>query len=122
MSAVARSAGLARLDVRRSAVIAAAALLAGLGASALVLTSDHFADRAVWSVFAPLVGWSFAGTGLYAWRRRPESRFGVLMILLGFTWFLGALEAADDPLPFTLGIVLGSVWGAVLAHVLLSFP
>jgi signal transduction histidine kinase len=122
MSAVARSAGLARLDVRRSAVIAAAALLAGLGASALVLTSDHFADRAVWSVFAPLVGWSFAGTGLYAWRRRPESRFGVLMILLGFTWFFGALEAADDPLPFTLGIVLGSVWGAVLAHVLLSFP
>jgi signal transduction histidine kinase len=122
MSAVARSAGLARLDVQRSAVIAAAALLAGLGASALILTSDHFADAPVWAVFGPVVGWSFAGTGLYAWRRRPESRFGVLMIVLGFTWFLGALEAADEPLPFTLGIVLGSVWGAVLAHVLLSFP
>ena len=44
------------------------------------------------------------------------------MILLGFTWFLGGLAAADNALVFTAGILLGSVWGAVLAHVLFSFP
>ena len=91
-------------------VIAAAALLAGLADAALVLSSDHFTDR-IWAVFGPVVGWSFVGTGMYARRRRPESRFGDLMIVLGFTWFLGALPAADDGLLFTAGILLGSVWG-----------
>ena len=102
-------------------VIAAAALLAGLADCVLVLSSDHFTDRA-WAAFGPLVGWSFVATGMYAWRRRPESRFGVLMVVLGFAWFLAPLAAADSSLLFTLGIVLGSLWGAVLAHVLLSFP
>ena len=102
-------------------VIAAAAVLAGLADAALVLSSDHFTDR-IWAVFGPVVGWSFIGTGMYARRRRPESRFGDLMIVLGFTWFLAALPAADDGLLFTAGILLGSVWGAVLAHVLFSFP
>ena len=102
-------------------VIAAAALLAGLADAALVLSSDHFTDR-IWAVFGPVVGWSFIGTGMYARRRRPESRFGDLMIVLGFTWFLAALPAADSGLLFTVGILLGSVWGAVMAHVLFSFP
>src|SRR5688572_3874394 len=53
-------------------VIAAAALLAGLADFILVLSSDHFTDRA-WAAFGPLVGWSFVGTGVYAQRRRPES-------------------------------------------------
>lgn len=44
------------------------------------------------------------------------------MILPGCAWFLGPLAAADSALLFTLGIPLGSIWGAVLAHVLLSFP
>jgi signal transduction histidine kinase len=88
----------------------------------LAATSEHFADRAVWAFFGPVVGWSFVGTGLYAWRRRPESRFGALMILLGFAWFLAVLQAADAPLLFTLGFGLGALWGPLLAHVLLSFP
>jgi len=122
MSAVAGSAGLARIDAPRSVLIAAAAAAAGVAACVLVLSSDHYEERAVYAVLGPLVGWSFVGTGLYAWRRRPESRFGALMTLLGFTWFLAALETADGSLPFTAGVVLGSLWGPVLAHVLLSFP
>jgi len=122
MSAVAPSAGLARAAAPLPAVIAAAALLAGLADAALVLSSDHFPDRTVWAVFGTAVGWSFVGTGLYAWRRRPESRFGVLMTLLGFAWFFAPFSAANNSLLFTLGFVLGSLWGAVLAHVLLSFP
>ena len=102
--------------------IAAAGLAAGLAAEALVLASDHFTERGTWAIFGPLVGWSFIGTGLYAWRRRPESRFGVLMILLGFAWFLAVLEAADAPLLFVLGLLLGALWGPLLAHALLSFP
>ena len=121
MSAVARSPGLVHVGDRRFLVIAAAALVAGLVGSAVVLGSDHFSDR-IWALFGPVVGWSFVGTGMYAWRRRPESRFGVLMMVLGFAWFLAPLGAANAPLVFTAAILLGSIWGAVLAHVLLSFP
>ena len=93
------------MTARRTLAIAAAALLCGVGDVLLVLGSEHFPDPGVWAVFGPVVGWSFVGTGLYAWRRRPESRFGLLMVLVGFAWFLGPVYAADSPLVFTLGIV-----------------
>ena len=122
MLAVARPAGRAAPSATWSLAIAGAAALCGLGVVLLVLGSDHFTDRAVWAVFAPIVGWSFVGTGLYAWSRRPDSRFGLLMVVLGFAWFLGPLPASHIPLVFTLGISLGALWGAVFGHVLLSFP
>ena len=110
------------MSARRTLAIAAAALLCGVGDVLLVRSSEHFPDPEVWAVFGPLVGWSFVGTGLYAWRRRPESRFGRLMVLAGFAWFLGPLYASDEPLVFTVGIVLSGLWGPVFGHLLLSFP
>ena len=110
------------MTARRTLAIAAAALLCGVGDVLLVLGSEHFADPGVWAVFGPVVGWSFVGTGLYAWRRRPESRFGLLMVLAGFAWFLGPLFASDDPIVFTVGIFLSGLWGPVFGHLLLSFP
>ena len=76
------------MTAARARAVVLAALAAGAGLVALVLASDHQEARTVWAIFGPVVGWSFVGTGLYAWRRRPESRIGVLMILLGFAWFL----------------------------------
>jgi signal transduction histidine kinase len=108
--------------MRRSLVIAAAALVAGLAVFVLLATSDRVSDRGTWAIFGPLVGWSFVGTGLYAWRRRPDSRFGALMTLLGFCWFFTPLAGADQPVVFAFGLVLGALWGPVLAHILLSFP
>ena len=108
------------MTVRRTIAVAGAALLCGLGDVLLVLGGEHL--DAVWAVFGPLVGWSFVGTGLYAWRRRPDSRFGLLMTLVGFAWFLGPLIASDSPWLFAAGIVLGGLWGPVFGHVLLSFP
>ena len=106
----------------RVAAVIAAALVAGAVVAALELASDHRDARVVWAVFAPAVGWSFIGTGLYASRRRPESRSGVLMILLGFAWFLFTLEAANSPLVYTIGLVTGGLWGALFLHLGLSFP
>jgi signal transduction histidine kinase len=102
--------------------IVLAALACGGAVIALELTSDHQDPKAVWAIFGPAVGWSFIGTGLYAWRRRPESRIGALMILLGFSWFLYTLDAADSPLLYTLGLVLGGLWGSLFLHIGVSFP
>ena len=110
------------LTLPRAAAIAAAALAAGAAVIALQLASDHRDAPVVWAVFGPAVIWSFVGTGLYAWRARPESRIGLLMVLLGFAWFLFTLDAANAPWLYTIGLVLGGLWGGVFLHLGLSFP
>src|SRR4051794_32131861 len=111
-----------RLTPARTAMVGVAALIAGVAVAALELRSDHHEARAVWAVFAPAVGWSFVGTGLYAWRRRPENRTGALMVRLGLAWFLFALDAADAPALYTVALVAGGTWGGVFLHVGLRFP
>jgi signal transduction histidine kinase len=106
----------------RARAIVLAALVCGAIVVAVVLTSDHTDAKAVWAVFGPAVGWSFIGTGLYAWRRKPEYRTGELMVLLGFAWFLFTLDAANSPLVYTLALMTGSLWGGIFLHLGLSFP
>jgi signal transduction histidine kinase len=110
------------LTPARSWIIAVAALAAGGGVIALVLASDHVDHKAVSAVLQPAVGWSFIGTGLYAWQRRPESRIGALMVAMGFAWFLAALEFADAPLIYTIALVTGGLFGALFLHLGMSFP
>ena len=107
---------------RRVRAIVVAALLAGAGVVALELTSAHQDAKAVWAVFGPVVGWSFIGTGLYAWSRRPDSRTGALMVVLGFAWFVFMLDAANSPVVYTVALVAGGLWGGVFLHLGLSFP
>ena len=102
--------------------VVALALAAGAVVAWLELASEHRDARVAWAVFAPVVGWSFIGTGLYAWRRRPENRTGALMVLLGFAWFVFTLDAADSPLVYTFALVAGGLWGGVFLHLGLSFP
>ncbi len=110
------------MTVARTRAVVLAALLCGGGVVALVVTSDHGEDKAVWAIFGPLVLWSFVGTGLYAWRRRPESRAGALMVLLGFAWALAALAFSDSRLPYSLALVVGGLWGGVFLHLVMTFP
>jgi signal transduction histidine kinase len=102
--------------------IVLAALASGGIVIALEVASDHQDAKAVWAIFGPAVGWSFIATGLYAWRRRPESRIGALMVLLGFAWFLYTLAAANSRLVYTFSLVTGGLWGGVFLHLGLSFP
>jgi signal transduction histidine kinase len=110
------------MTAARMRAVALAALGCGAVAAALVLTGDHQEAKTVWAIFGPTVVWSFVGTGLYAWRRRPDSRIGALMVLLGFAWGLAALGASNSALPYTLGSVIGGLWGGVFLHLVTSFP
>ncbi len=110
------------LTVTRAAAIAGAALVAAVAVVVLELSSDHRDARIVWAVFAPAVIWSFVGTGLYAWAARPANRVGMLMVLLGFGWFLFTLDASNTPWLYTVGLVTGGLWGGVFLHLGLSFP
>ncbi|MGH3100123.1 MAG: hypothetical protein ACRDPU_03980, partial [Thermoleophilia bacterium] len=114
-------------EARRGRVAAllalgAAGLAVGLAVAALILTSDHVDDRGVEAGLALLVGWSFIGTGMFAWWRRPANRTGLLMIAAGFALFASELSASDEDLLFTIGLALDGLFIAVVAHLLVAFP
>ena len=102
--------------------VAPVGLVAGLGALALVLTSDHEENVVALSVLGLILGWSFIGTGIYGWARRPDNATGRLMAAVGFAWFLSALTEANSSLPFTIGSTLGALAVAVFIHLLFAFP
>jgi signal transduction histidine kinase len=102
--------------------IVLAALLGGLGAFALVAGSDHDDAQTTWAHAWPLIAWLFVGTGLYAWRRRPDSRVGVLMVLQGFAFMLAALSVTDVPLLYTASLIVGGLWGGLFLHLVMTFP
>jgi signal transduction histidine kinase len=102
--------------------IAFAALIAGAAAAAVIIASDHVAKPAGTIAIGLVITWSFVGAGLYAWWRRPASRFGALMTLVGFTFLLGSLTSSDDSWVFTVGVVLSSIYFVAFAHMLLAYP
>ena len=114
--------GSARASAGGLAALACLGLAAGLVVAWLTLESDHLDEPAVDAVLALLVGWSFIGTGLFAWWRRPENRTGLLMCAIGFAWFATSLSASDNDLLFTIGIALDGIFPAMLGHLLIAFP
>src|SRR5262249_35914763 len=69
-----------------------------------------------------LVGWSFIGTGLFAWYRRPANIIGLLMVGVGFGVFLTELTVSNIPLLAAIGFACNS-WAIIfLIHLLVVFP
>jgi signal transduction histidine kinase len=71
----------------------------------------------VWWITLPYI---FAG--MVAWRRRPDSAFGPLMILAGFTTQLSMLQWTSLPLPNTIGQLCDLLVAAVWLHIFLAYP
>ena len=97
-----------RPRVAPCAGVLCAVVAAGVAAASctvfLALTSDHIPEP---GVHAALQVWGMLGfflAGVVAWWRRPESRFGVLMVLAGVAWFLSSLSSANLAVPYTVGI------------------
>ena len=102
--------------------VAFAGVIVGAAAAALVASSDHISRPGLSIVIGLVIIWSFVGTGLYAWWRRPMNRFGALMAAVGFTFALGVLTASDNQIVFTAGVLLSSVYFVVFAHMVLAYP
>jgi signal transduction histidine kinase len=107
---------------RALVVLGVAAFAGGLISIPLVLTSDHTSDRGLVLASVLVIGWSFAGVGLFAWWRQPSSWVGVLMTAFGLTWLLSALGAANDGHLLVLGYVVSALPYGFLVLMLLSFP
>ena len=71
-----------------------------------------------------LAGWSLLAAGLWAWARRPGSRFGPLVAAAGVTWFLAEWNnpGAGIALAFTAGLVLQAACPPLIGHAALVYP
>ena len=103
-------------------IIVVAGLAAASATVLLALTSDHIHAPGVHSA---LQAWGILGyvlAGVVAWWRRPQSRFGPLMIAAGATWFLSSLSSSNYAVPYTVGIAFDLLPAVVFLHVFLAFP
>jgi signal transduction histidine kinase len=89
---------------------------------ALALTSDHVTEPGLQAALLAWVSLPYVLGGLIAWRRRPDSRFGPLMVAAGFAMFVSSLQWASAALPYTVGLAFDLVPPALFIHVFLAFP
>jgi hypothetical protein len=76
-------------------------------------------------VIALLADWitvAYVFGGLVAWRRRPESGFGPLMIVAGFVMFVTTLTWSTNDVAYTVGQSLDLLVPVLFLHVFLAFP
>jgi PAS domain S-box-containing protein len=98
------------------------AAFACAAAVTLSLTSDHEEHPGLAASLLLFVSLSFVVAGLIGWSRRPSNRTGMLMVAVGFGVLATSLTEANYSLPYTLGIVFGSVFIAAFVHLLLAYP
>jgi signal transduction histidine kinase len=103
-------------------VIGLAGVVAATTTAALGLANDEV-DHVWIRVF--LNDWitlNYIVAGLIAWWRRPDSRFGLLMVAAGFVNFLATLDWATADVPFTIGVALDLLAPVLFLHVFLAYP
>ena len=95
---------------------------AAVTAAVLALRSDHVSEPGVRAALVLWVILPYVLAGTVAWWRRPESRFGPLLIAAGFAFFLSSLSTANGAVGYTIGIAFDLLPAVLFLHVFLAFP
>jgi signal transduction histidine kinase len=110
-------------SLRRALVgFAAVGVVLGVVMAVVVATSDHQTNPGLEAALTLVIAWSFLGSGLVSWDRRPDNLTGPLMVAVAFTWLLGQLSASDVPGLFVIGRNITGLPFAILIHLLFAFP
>jgi signal transduction histidine kinase len=104
-------------------------LIAGAAAAAAVEIVTFYVNGwplplgpPIYLISPVLVLLAYLGVGLAAWHRYPAERIGLLFTIVGYAWFLQSLTQLHSPVPFTIGILSGTVYQPGLAHLALAWP
>ena len=110
------------LDLRPTTtlLLVAAAAIVAVGLTAEVLSRSAIPPTDV--ALDLVTGWTIALSGLVAWRRRPESRVGPLLVVSGLTWFLGNLIVSNITSVAFVGALLLMVHRAPIFQAVLTYP
>jgi signal transduction histidine kinase len=104
------------------------AVVAGLGGvltcvSVVVTVLGHDSgDTALIASLRALMVAVPIAVGCYAWNRRPNERFGPLLVVAGVLWFLTTLAEADSSVLYSVGRIAGWIVELQLVYLILSFP
>ncbi len=113
-----------RSDVR--ALVLGAVAVAGIVATTLTLwavaRSPILVDPKSVSIWRALVVAFYVAVGLYRWWRRPDGRFGPLLVGNGFLYAATSFNASGASPAYTLGMVFWAVYVVYTAYLLLSYP
>ena len=111
-------------STRMARIVAAAALGVVLTCASVVVTvlgHDSGDIALVASVRALMVAVPIA-VGCYAWHRRPNERFGPLLIVAGLLWFVTTLAESDSSVLYSIGRIAAWFVEVQLIYLILSFP
>lgn len=107
----------------RCAVVPAIAVAASaLGAVAATLKLRDGSHPAPDVILSSAAGVLFLAAGVFADRRAPANRSGLLMVLVGLALFAEDLQLARSSVVFTAGLVLAHASAPLIAHLVLAFP
>ena len=109
------------LRIRIALLAAAGAVACGVAAAIALSGTDSSAPGLVAAARALTAGLPI-GVGLYAWYRRPRTRFGPLLVAAGFGWFLTTFAESDNSVLYSVGRVSGWVVEILLVYLVLAFP
>lgn len=75
-------------------------------------------------VLSALAGWALIAVAIAGWLRSPPDGGAPIALLAGMTLFLAGWSnpGSGSAIAFTIGLVLGSLTPAAVAHLLLSYP
>jgi PAS domain S-box-containing protein len=110
------------VTTRTAVVVWTLALLAAVGAFSVILMTDGADGSTGRAALGVCVGLAFIVAGLVSKHRRPDSRMGWAMVVVGFTWFVPALTQSGEPVLFSLGAALADIPWAAFAYLIFAYP
>ena len=102
--------------------IVVAGLAACAVAAALTASGPGSQDAALQAAARALMVGAPIAVGLYARRQPATARFGSLLVLAGFGWFMATLSESHDAWIYSVGRVSGWLVEVVLIYLILAFP
>jgi signal transduction histidine kinase len=103
-------------------VVATAGLAAAAMSIVLAVTSDHVDRPGIQATLFVWIMLAYVFSGLLAWRGRPDSGFGRLLVAAGFGTGLSNLAWSGNPVLFTAGQACDLLVVALFLHVFLAYP
>jgi signal transduction histidine kinase len=102
--------------------VAAAAAAASTVAVTLAFGNAELYQRPLRILLLAWATLPFIGAGMIAWRRRPDSRFGPLLIAAGLVTPASTLQWSDQTVLNTIGQLCDLLLPALWLHVFLAYP
>jgi signal transduction histidine kinase len=103
--------------------LTAAAVVAGIGlAGASAAVTYHSTGSTAAAIARGLIVAAPVCVGAYAWHHRPGERFGLLLMLTGFGWFVANFSESEHEVLYSIGRAAGWVLEVLLVYLVLSFP